>query len=302
MRLEFENALAESLRSNQLDPKLLYVTPRQAELWRQVFLKHSPIHANPEFGRIYREAFAHMAKQAPMDEAYIVGLGCGTGIKEAAFCAELKSRGRKVLFSPIDISVDLIGEAKRTLAAAGATYAGGMACDMENVDRVAQWIDETGHEAPIFFTFFGVVPNMTPSLVLRLFRAILRPGDTLVVSAHLAPISEDIALPDAMRKVLPQYDNAETLAWLLAGLEEWGLSDRLEPPRMEIGEVEGMPAFVAMAKWKTAETSNPLRVFHSVRYTPNLFEKMLSDGGFHFELLAITGCREEGIWAVRLSN
>ena len=62
-QLEYE--IEASLRANLLDPKLLYVTPRQTELWRQVFLKHSPIHGNPEFARIYREAFRRVVETTP---------------------------------------------------------------------------------------------------------------------------------------------------------------------------------------------------------------------------------------------
>src|SRR4051794_34902384 len=40
---------AQGLRENRLDPKSLYVTPRQADLWRAVSRAHSPIHGNPEF-------------------------------------------------------------------------------------------------------------------------------------------------------------------------------------------------------------------------------------------------------------
>jgi len=43
----------------------------------------------------------------------------------------------------------------------------------------------------------------------------------------------------------------------------------------------------------------PLRLFHSLRYTPSLFEGLLRSEGFNVELLAITACREEAIWAIR---
>jgi hypothetical protein len=72
-----------------------------------------------------------------------------------------------------------------------------------------------------------------------------------------------------------------------------------------------VPAFVAEAPWKSSapfekwghrfspDTEVPLRLFHSLRYTPALFEKLLREDGFEVELLAITSCREEAIWAVR---
>jgi len=305
-----EREACESLRANRIDPKLLYVTPRQAELWRQVSLKHAPIHANPEFTRIYREAFARAAEMVPQDEVYVAGLGCGTGAKEAELCRHLKSRGRNVLFSNIDISRDLVDEAARKLAAAGAVVVGGCVSDLADLDGAARWMDEFGCDAPILYTFFGIVPNFAPSLVTRLFRAILRPGDALLVSVHLAPVGDGVELPQAMQSVLPQYDNPETLAWLNAALEPWGWQDRLEAAEMRVGEIGGIPAFVAKARWKTSEPferggarfapnqDEPFQLFHSLRYTPALFEELLRGAGFNFACLAMTACREEGIWAV----
>jgi hypothetical protein len=139
----------------------------------------------------------------------------------------------------------------------------------------------------------------------------LRPKrDVLLASAHLAPVGEDADLPAAMQSVLPQYDNPETLAWLTAGLGGLGLKDLVDPPEMTIGEVEGVPAFVAHARWKSSEPferwghrfspkrEEPLRLFHSLRYTPALFENLLRGEGFNVELLAITSCRQEAIWAI----
>src|ERR1700722_243611 len=303
----------ESLQANRIDSKFLYVTPRQAELWRQVFLRHSPIHANPEFARIYRDAFARVGDQLQPGKIMFVGLGCGTGLKELELYSHLKARGRHALFSAIDVSHDLVAESAQKLVVAGARHQRRLVCDLAESMFLADWLDrEAGREnLPRLITFFGLAPNLTPSVVMRLFRAVLRPGDILLVSAHLAPIGDGRDLPAAMRSVLPQYDNPETLAWLTAALEHLELKDLVDAPEMKIGEVEGVPAFVAQARWKTSEPferwgrrflpnkEEPLRLFHSLRYTPPLFEDLLRNAGFNVELLAMTSCREEAIWAVR---
>ena len=90
----FNREAIESLQSSRIDPKFLYVTPRQAELWRQVFLRHSPIHGNPEFARIYRDAFAKILDRFPAGKVSLVGLGCGTGTKELELYSSLKTRGQ----------------------------------------------------------------------------------------------------------------------------------------------------------------------------------------------------------------
>ena len=115
-----------------------------------------------------------------------------------------------------------------------------------------------------------------------------------------------------MANVLPQYDNAETLAWLGEGLEMMGLKEKIDSPKMMAGDVEGVPALVATARWKssaafdewgrrfTPKAEEPLHLFHSLRYTPELFERVLVKAGFAPERLAMTACREEAIWAVQL--
>jgi hypothetical protein len=308
-----EREAIESLQANRIDAKFLYVTPRQTELWRQVFLRHSPIHANPEFARIYREAFARAVDRLQPGKVLLVGLGCGTGLKELELYSRLKAHGREVLFSAIDVSHDLVAESAQKLVAAGAGHRRSLVCDLAESAFLADWLDRAaGREnLPRLITFFGLVPNLAPSVVTRLFRSILRPGDVLLAGAHLAPIGEGLDPPAAMRSVLHQYDNPETLAWLTAALEHGGLKNRVDVPEMSIGRVEGVPAFVALARWKSSEPfkiggrrfspkgEEPLRLFHSLRHTPSLFENLLRSEGFNVELLAMTSCREEAIWAIR---
>ena len=305
-----EDAAIASLLANRIDPKLHYVTPRQAELWRQVFLRRSPIHGNPEFARIYRDAFARIAERISSKEIVLAGLGCGTGLKEFDLFRHLQSRGIEVHFAAIDVSRDLVEESAQKLIAAGAHHERSLVCDLSAIDDLTAWLERNAAGFPRIFTFFGLVPNFAPSLVVRLFRAVLRPGDILLTSAHLAPVGEGIDLPSAMRSVLPQYDNPETLAWLGALLEDWGVSDLLGPPEMTIGEIEGIPAFIAQAAWKsdrpiekwghrfTPAVDKPLQLFHSLRYTPSLFENLLRDESFHLDSPSMTACREEAIWSV----
>ena len=319
MKIDFHPSVGEgalereaiaSLHANRINPKLLYVTPRQTELWRQVFLRHSPIHGNPEFARIYREALARVAQQLPPGKVTLVGLGCGTGLKELDFYSRLKASGREVEFSAIDVSRDLVMESVQKLVAAGANHRQSLVCDLAEADFIADWLGRTADTHPRVFTFFGLVPNLAPSVVTRLFRAILRPGDLLLASVHLAPVGDGMDLPAAMESVLPQYDNPATLAWLTAALEQWDLVDYLDAPEMKIGELEGVPAFVATARWKSSEplerwgrrfspkVDEPLRLFHSLRYTPTMFEDLMRKESFKVERLAITACREEAIWVI----
>jgi hypothetical protein len=304
---------AAALCENRIDPKFLYVTPRQTDLWREVFLRHSPIQGNPGFARIYREAFAKTAEGIGAKRRFLVGLGCGTGLKELELHSALTARGGETLFAAIDASRDLVCESAERLIAAGAAHRRSLVCDLAQTGDLSRWLSEMGGSLPRVITFFGLVPNLAPSVITRLFRAVLRPGDLLLASAHLAPVVDE-NLDDiqvAMDAVLPQYDNPETLAWLRAALEEAGLENLVGPPEMKIGWIEEIPAFIATARWKndapfdrwgrrfTPKPDEPLRLFHSLRYTPALFEDLLRREGFNAERLALTACRQEAIWCIR---
>jgi L-histidine N-alpha-methyltransferase len=304
-----EQDVLESLRANRIAPKLLYVTARQAELWRQVNLRHSPIHGNPEFARIYREAFKRNIEKISSKRVQLVGLGCGTGQKELELYSSLAAHGHEALFSAIDVSRDLVMESVQKLVSAGAGHERSLVCDLGEADYLAHWLDREAGVLPRLYTFFGLVPNLAPSVVTRLFRAVLRPGDMLLASAHLAPVGDGVDIQAAMRSVLPQYDNPETLAWLAAGLDQLGVADLVDAPEMKIGEIEGVPAFIALARWKSGAAfekaghrfspnlDEPLEAFHSLRYTPALFEDFLRKEGFRTEQLAMTACLQEAIWA-----
>jgi len=310
----FDRDAIASLQANRIDPKFLYATTRQAELWRQVSLRHSPISANPEFVRIYRDAYTRILEQTTSKKICLVGLGCGTGRKELDLHSALQARGIETLFTAIDISPDLVRESAQKLVAAGAAHHRSLVCDLAQTEFLAPWLDRLTGDLPRLITFFGLVPNLAPSAVLRLFRAVLRPGDLLLASVHLAPVAADHpdAIAPAMQTVLPQYDNPETLAWLAAALEHWGLENLLGPPALTIGEAEGIPAFLALAKWKTGDPFEkwghrfsppkdaPLRLFYSLRYTPALWENLLLRERLTAQPLALTSCRQEAIWSVKV--
>jgi hypothetical protein len=158
-------------------------------------------------------------------------------------------------------------------------------------------------------------------VVIQLLHEILRPGDVVLVNAHLAPLDENIDpeksanlqmdhLKPAMEKVLPQYDNPETHAWLNAAVDQWKLGEFVEEVRIGWGLMRRLPVIYGAAHWRSLDLyrrwcSKPswadpsLRLFRSLRYTPELFENMLNDAGLSAKLLAITACREEAIWVVR---
>ena len=243
--------VVRSLRAGLLDPKALYATRHQAELWRNVFMDHSPIHRNPEFKRIYQDAFRSISASLPAGQVWLIGLGAGTGLKEADLISHLKRCGHDVIFSAADVSCDLVLETMESAVDLDADSGNSLVGDLTDTDFLSKWLNDCGVTVPRLYTFFGMVPNLTPATVTRIFEAILRPGDALLCSANLAPVGEGYDLQAAMTKVLPQYNNFETLAWLKCAIRECGLSDSLDDPVMTIGESGGVPAFLGVASWQS---------------------------------------------------
>ena len=296
--INLDEVLAASLRANRLDPKLLYVTPRQAELWREVSLKHSPIHTNPEFTRIYREAYARVVEEMRAEKIHMVGLGPGTGLKEAELAKQMCSKGHEVSFSAIDVSRHLVEEASKRVLTTGSSADRHLVCDLAELEYIKNWLDSGDPETPRLFTFFGVVPNLKPDFVAKLLGEILRPGDVLLASVHLAPVSEGVDIDAAMNTILPQYDNAETLAWLHEAVVHWQLNARMQEPRIVSDRLGKIPRIRGLASWNSPLEAT-FQLFFSLRYTPEFFEILLHDAGVQGEMLAVTSCREEAIWAVR---
>ena len=307
------SASAESLRrevsvglaANRLDPKGLYFTERQAELWREVSLRHSPLHTRPEFQRIYEEAFASIARGSNhAQHVELIGLGSGTGGKEAQLCLSLRLAGCEVHFTAIDVSESLVRESTARLAAAGAQIRGGLVCDLAEMKFIAAWLEQHCGSRRRLITFFGLVPNFAPSDLASLLRALLRPDDILLASVHLVPArsEQESDVAEGMRILRPQYDNPETLAWLAESLTTWRLGEQLYAPRIAIDEIERAPAFIGEAKWKNrGHDVPPLRLFQSTRYTSDSFQRFLLRESLQGTPLALTACLEEGIWAINRS-
>jgi hypothetical protein len=69
-------------------------------------------------------------------------------------------------------------------------------------------------------TFFGMMPNFSPTEVLPRLAGLLRSKGVLLVSANLAPGQNYAA---GVRKILPLYDNTLTGEWLFSVLSDLGV-------------------------------------------------------------------------------
>jgi len=156
-------------------------------------------------------------------------------------------------------------------------------CDLTSAEDFQKFL-VTRH--PSLVTFFGMIPNFEPQIILPKLASLIRPKDFLLFSANLAPGSNYAA---GIKKVLPQYDNAPTREWLLTFLLDLGIGrgDGKLHFTIETGGL-GLKRIVAKVQFRRAcsieiETEKfafrrgeSIRLFFSYRYTPALVQKCLA--------------------------
>ena len=151
-------------------------------------------------------------------------------------------------------------------------------------------------------TFFGLMPNFPTAAAQRLWRALVRPGDLLLASVHLAPANgvDRAAVARAMEKVLPQYDNPEnadlarrrprvcqTLGrWCIRPASSSGKSREHRPSSAKrLGKPPGSLTFVRWGERFHVDPDRPLGIFQSLRYLPETFEVLVHAAGLRAERL-----------------
>ncbi|MGZ4974940.1 MAG: L-histidine N(alpha)-methyltransferase [Limisphaerales bacterium] len=215
--------LVESLRSRRINHKFHYDSYKQAQKWLALHEAYSPARKDLDCQRIYEDAFRTVMQNAGR-QVHLIGLGCGGGQKEAMLLRLMKERGTDVAYSPCDVSLALVLTALTN--ASGLVEDGKcspVVCDLAEADNVATLFDRSDSTAPRVITFFGMIPNFEPDVILPKLRSLLRAEDRLLVSANLAPGSDYV---EGVQKILPQYDNELTMNWMVTLLLDLGVEKR----------------------------------------------------------------------------
>jgi hypothetical protein len=228
----------------------------------------------------------------------VIGLGAGGARKEAWLIENLYG----ARFTPVDISGTLALLSAQHVMPLVPEKPRPVVADLLDFADLPDWLDTwDGRRSRRLYTAFGLTPNSLPSQLLPILRDYLRPRDQLLVSANLMPGGQ-------ISRVLPEYDNPETLAWISQILTDWGLREKLTESRFRVGTLEGHAAIIAESQWKedvcfpwenslfSAEAGKPLRLFFSLRFTPESFAELLAAHGFQILAAATSDC--EGVWLV----
>ena len=220
-----QRQLLDGLRLGQVPPKFLYDSDRQTQKWLAVHRAHSPSRTDAGVQSIYDRAFDESLGQAADEAVCLVGLGCGGGQKDTRYLGKLKSIHTIVDYVPCDVSQAMTRVAREAAAAElPLERIHPLVCDLANAPDLGQVLDTiVSPETKRVFTFFGMIPNLEPDVVLPRLAELLLEGDQLLLSANLAP-GDDYR--SGVETVLPQYDNAETRDWLMSFLVELGVPSR----------------------------------------------------------------------------
>jgi L-histidine Nalpha-methyltransferase len=158
-------------------------------------------------------------------------------------------------------------------------------------------------------TFFGMIPNFEPPLILPRLASLVRPKDFLLFSANLAPGTGYAA---GVKKVLPQYDNPLTRDWLRTLLDNLGVGRgdgrmqfSIETGPLGLKRIEANFHFRRRCRIRADEevfhfrAGEILRLFFSYRYTPERVRKALARHGLEISDQWIATSEEEGVFLCR---
>ena len=296
--------LLESLRSRRVNHKFHYDSVKQMQKWLALHQAYSPARNDADCRAIYDKGFEAAANQIRTKQIHVIGLGCGGGQKDARLLQLLKDRGRKIFYTPCDVSAAMVLVARQTaLAVVPEKNCFPFVCDLATADDLREFL-VTRH--PALITFFGMIPNFEPREILPKLASLVRRKDFLLFSANLAPGNNDAA---GMKKILSQYDNALTRDWLMTFLLDLGVEQRDGALEFQIEDVRfGLKRIVArfhFCRYRRIEIEDlainfkrgeSIRLFFSYRYTPERVRKILASHGLEVSESWITSSGEEGVF------
>jgi len=246
---EFMASLRRSFERRSIDPKFHYTSARQAQTWLALHKKYSPYASGLHGGDVYEMASTWAADNLPGSAVRLVSVACGGAGKELRLMKSLRRAGKEIFATVSDISVPLVIQGYRTLAAENV-LAGIQAVAFDLIEsgdlneilkiNVAGKVDlshpdgqsscphpvcdhplpsEWAREDQHIVTCFGLMPNVEPLAIGARLASLRCPRGVLLVGANLVP---ELNYQQGTRDILGQYDNVETLGWLSLLLTDYG--------------------------------------------------------------------------------
>jgi L-histidine Nalpha-methyltransferase len=304
--------LLESLLTRRVNHKFLYDSVKQTQRWLALHRAFSPSRTDTDCAATYDRGFVAATARIDARHVHLVGLGCGGGQKDTRLLRLLQDSGRKVFYTPSDVSTAMVLEARQTaMAVIDREACFPVVCDLGSTDDLATVLEAMPvTQAARLITFFGMIPNFEPKIILPRLARLLQPEDCLLLSANLAP-GPDYAV--GVQQILPLYDNALTREWLMMFLLDVGVeaSDGAicfaiedDPAQSGLKRVVANFRFVHAREIQIDQqhfrfnSGESIRLFFSWRHTPELLQQSLLSYGLRVLDQWITRSEEEGVFLV----
>jgi L-histidine Nalpha-methyltransferase len=304
--------LLESLRTRQVNHKFHYDSVKQTQKWLALHQAFSPSRTDADCAATYDRSFAEAAARVSSRRVHLIGLGCGGGQKDARLLKLLQAPGRTVFYTPSDVSTAMVLVARQTAASVvAAENCFPLVCDLASAEDLPAALDALRvPEAARLLTFFGMIPNFEPQVIMPRLAGLIRPADHLLVSANLAPGPDYVA---GVQRILPLYDNAPTRDWLMTFLLDLGVEANDGELRFTVEDDPGGSGLKRVAAYFRFLRSREIRVdeqqfafsageairlFFSWRHTPTLVRALLGRVGLQVVDQWIAKSEEEGVFLV----
>ena len=298
--------------SRQVNHKFHYDTIKQSQKWLRLHQAFSPSRTDPDCLGAYERSFKQAVKLAAPGRTQLVGLGCGGGQKDTLLLKLLSEQGRDVFYVPVDVSTPLVLVARSAaLSVIPTENCSPLVCDLGQVEELGALLDTFAVSgASRLFTFFGMIPNFRPQMILPRLASIVRGSDLLLFSANLAPGPDYAA---GVQRILPLYDNEMTRDWLITFLLDLGVNREDGLVRIGIAELPEENGLRRVEAWFhfqrcvrlqidgeefAFESGEKVLLFFSYRHTVATIQTLLAAQGLRVlaNWVAVSG--EEGVFLV----
>jgi uncharacterized SAM-dependent methyltransferase len=305
--------LLESLRTRRVNHKFHYDSVKQTQKWLALHQAFSPSRTDADCAATYDRSFAAVVERMEAGRMHLIGLGCGGGQKDTRLLKLLRDSGRETFYSPVDVSTAMVLEARQTaLAVVPEEGCFPLVCDLGTADDLPAVLDALpAANVARLITFFGMIPNFEPQVILPRLAALVRSADYLMFSANLAPGPDYAA---GVQRILPLYDNALTRDWLMTFLLDLGVEANDGELRFDIEDdpavsgIKRVAAYFRFARQREIRVDaerflfaagDAIRLFFSWRHTPALVRELLGQQGLEVLEEWIMRSGEEGVFLAR---
>jgi uncharacterized SAM-dependent methyltransferase len=304
--------LLESLRTRRVNHKFHYDSIKQTQQWLALHQACSPSRTDADCAATYDRSFAAVSARIDSRHVHLIGLGCGGGQKDTRLLKLLQDSGRKTFYTPSDVSTAMVLVALQTATAVvSAENCFPLVCDLGSADDLPAVLDALPvSDAARLITFFGMIPNFEPQVILPRLAGLMRPADYLLFSANLAPGPDYAA---GVERILSLYDNGLTRDWLMTFLLDLGVAADDGELRFVVEDDPGGSGLKRVAAYFQFvhpreiqvdaqqfqfPAGESIRLFFSWRHTPALVRSLLGQHGLRVIDEWITKSGEEGVFLV----